>query len=297
MLAAAEVTVVIPAWDTYAGRALAAAEAFAVPDAGGERAGRVIIVDNASAVDIAPLPPGVELLRTGRRLTIGGARNAALPHVRTPWVLFWDADDRLLHGGMLGRLTAATADGVVAVCAGSMGWEPGSGRRTPWPWPRPAVAALATSRWRLALAASVTNPFPTTGPALLQTAAVRDAGGFHEALGYAEDWVLAAALTRRGRIVFLPAPERLYAVGAGSLSAAASAGSYAEALTALRAGVRGDARSPAWLRALLPVITGVHAIKARRWAHGTTTGLGYYRRAARRAADGAGAAAGGTPTP
>ena len=138
------------------------------------------------------------------------------------------------------------------------------------------------------LAALASNPFPTTGPAVLLTSAAQDAGGFSEDTDYAEDWGLSAALARRGRVVMVRQPGRLYRVHEHSLSryAQAAPDAYSAALRSLRTRAVHDPRSPLWLRALIPVLARAHRVKVARW-HRDSGGAGYYLRALRAGRPGA----------
>jgi hypothetical protein len=138
---------------------------------------------------------------------------------------------------------------------------------------------LCRHRAAFLLASMVTNTFNTTGPALLRTAAVRDAGGFAEDLPYLEDWALAMALAARGRVRMLDQIGRLYRLHPGSLSSANLDGDDQRAWHAsLRRQVRRDPASPAWLRAALPLIRVAHWARERR-PERPEVGAAYYARA------------------
>ena len=95
-ISAPAVTVVIPAWGAYAEGPLREAVASVQAQ---NVAARVLVVDNASELPVTP-PAGAELVRSERRLTRGAARNLGLAHVRSPLVMFLDADDVLLPGAL-----------------------------------------------------------------------------------------------------------------------------------------------------------------------------------------------------
>ena len=57
---------------------------------------------------------------------------------------------------------------------------------------------LARRRRLFAVIAQVFNPFTTTGPAVMRTEVVRDAGGFPEDIAFFEDWALSGSLAVRG---------------------------------------------------------------------------------------------------
>src|SRR5262249_49002093 len=90
----AKTTVVIPAWDGYAGAPLRAALRSVLDQAVPMR---VLVVDNASLSELTGTG-GVDVVRSERRLTVGAARNLGLAAVTTPYVVFWDADDVMLPG-------------------------------------------------------------------------------------------------------------------------------------------------------------------------------------------------------
>ena len=91
---APETTILIPVWGSYGGKTLVeAVESLRAQDV----PARIVVVDNASD-DPLPDLPGVDVVRAPARLTVGAARNLGLDQVRTPYVLFWDADDLMLPG-------------------------------------------------------------------------------------------------------------------------------------------------------------------------------------------------------
>lgn len=233
----ARLTVVIPVWDSYVDRFLADAVDSVLRQ---DLDARVLVIDNASRPPVGELP-GVEVLRSPERLTVGGARNLGLSAVRSPAVLFWDADDEMLPGTLrrLEERLDATA-GVVAAAAGILE-RPGVAHH----WPRPVAEILARRPWAFALAHTLSSQFPTTGSVLLRTAAVLDAGGFADADG-GDDWVLGASLAFRGRVVFDPRPGRIYRQHADSLSAAWTLPDYVDHARHVRRRLRHDRAVP-WL--------------------------------------------------
>ena len=132
--AAGALTVVIPVWDSYAGAALEDALASVCAQ---QPQPSVLVLDNASVTPIA-VGDGVRLLQTEQRLSIGAARNHALLHVTTPWVMLWDADDVMLPGTLADLLARADRDpAAVVIAAGIL--DGSTGRRHHWPrsWTRP----------------------------------------------------------------------------------------------------------------------------------------------------------------
>src|SRR3954466_15693369 len=89
-----DVSVVVPVWGDYVGSALdEALESLRAQDL----SARIIVVDNAADPPLADMA-GAEVVRSEERLTVGAARNRGLAEVRSPYVIFWDADDLMLPG-------------------------------------------------------------------------------------------------------------------------------------------------------------------------------------------------------
>jgi glycosyltransferase involved in cell wall biosynthesis len=194
------VTVVIPAWGSYASlvpRAVASVTGQDTP-------GRVVVVDNASERPIEA-PSGAEVVRCGTRLTHGGARNLGLSRVATEFVVFLDADDYLLPGALgrlLGEIEARPdAPAVVARIVDASGAL----------YRSPRGLAFALARWRrlFAWANATWSLMPTQGCTIMRTAAVREAGGYGDASS-GEDWMLGARLAFGGRIGFDVRPALVY---------------------------------------------------------------------------------------
>ena len=121
------------------------------------------------------LPAGVQVLRLDRRVSVGAARNAALPEVTTPYVVFVDADDRLLPG-TLSFLAGALDESpeLVAAVTRQLHWDPATGERSETGGaPRPVVYRIARFRRLLALCTLRFNIFPIVGCAAIRTDAVR----------------------------------------------------------------------------------------------------------------------------
>lgn len=273
----AEVTVVIPAWGPHVDYVPAAVASLR------EQAGpsiEIVVVDNASDVPLPALGPGVRVVRTPQRLPVGAARNAGLHEARSPYVMFWDADDLMLAGALSRMLEELQAEpGRVAVTMDSLRWTPQTGPGDRWPWPRSIMYRLSERPRLFAVVAQLYCPFTTTGPALMPTDVVRDAGGFAADIAYFEDWALAASLTVRGRIVMLREDGRLYRVHDESLTLGhlghPDEGKW---LLGLRRRARGDHARPRWLKALLPLIR-VHHWHRQRMAKRSSGGVGFYETA------------------
>jgi len=206
----ADLSVVVPVWDTYVERYLDRAVSSLLANG---RPGEILVIDNASSPPVCE-QPGIRVLRVDARLSIGAARNLGLAEAKGDYVMFWDADDVIVPG-TLERLRACMVDPrVIAATAGIV--EAGSGRRHHWPrrW------TTRLTRWPklFALVNCVSALFPTTGSTLIRTAAARDAGGFGDTDG-GDDWMLGVSLALRGRIAFVSAPGRVYLRHPDSLSA------------------------------------------------------------------------------
>jgi glycosyltransferase involved in cell wall biosynthesis len=200
------ITVVIPAWNITG----ELTECVASVREQAERVA-VVVVDNASD---APLPPlgDVEVVRLGRRSSVGRARNAGLERVRTRYVQFMEADDVLLPG-ILHVLRSLLDDDptAVAATAAMCVWNPHTGEVVPARWPFPYAYRLSRHRRAFALLNCVRNLYPTTGPALIRTDAARAAGGFGDS-NWAEDWAFGTVLGFLGRVRMCDRPGVLYRV-------------------------------------------------------------------------------------
>jgi glycosyltransferase involved in cell wall biosynthesis len=195
-------TVVIPVWDRYVGaplqHALASVTEQGVPV-------RVLVVDNASEVPIEELG-GHIAIRSERRLSLGAARNLALPHLTTPYVVFWDADDVMLPGTLAVLEAALDADPRLAAFGTAIIEEPGGLRHR---WPRRWVAALMRLPRLLAVLDCLWSLFPTTGSTIMRAEFVQASGGYADA-DSGEDWCLGVSLAFRGCIGWSERPGRLY---------------------------------------------------------------------------------------
>ncbi|MGH3828518.1 MAG: glycosyltransferase family 2 protein [Pseudonocardiaceae bacterium] len=245
-------TVVIPVWGDHArervGDALASVGAQ-------DREVAVVLVDNAAEPPVEPVP-GVRLLRSEARLTLGGARNLGLAHAVTEYVIFWDADDRMLPGTVR-FLEARMEASRNLVAFGSAIVEEPSGRRHRWP--RPWLRILVRLPALLGLLDAVWSEFPTTGATLIRADAVRAAGGFADA-DSGEDWCLGAALVWRGRCGWSERPGRVYVQRPDSTWPTHASGRHQwRHAAAVRARLREAGVAPSWLRHLLP------AIAAAQW--------------------------------
>jgi glycosyltransferase involved in cell wall biosynthesis len=252
----ARVTVVIPAWSTYVGPALLEAVASvhrqSVPV-------ELIVVDNASEVALPPLA-GAELVRVKQRLSTGAARNAALERIRTPYVVFLDADDLLLDGAL-----AALVEGIDGVADRSIHTlsiiDRVTGRR--YRSPRRSARLLARVPPLFALLNAVWSLLPTQGCTIMRVADVRACGGYGGSVS-GEDWVLAVSLAFRSAVSFDSRPGLLYRRRPDSPGAAAlSRRALLENAAQVRQRIREDPAIPGWVSALLPAIALAQWLAAR----------------------------------
>lgn len=253
----AAVTVVVPVWDRYVTFLRECVES--VLDQTDVEAPRVVVVDNASNARVPTLPPGVEVVRSPRQLSVGAARNLGLRRVETESVIFCDADDRLLPGA-LAFLTSRMAQRpeLVATICRYVSWNPDTGARAVLERsPRPVVFRVARYPRLFALAGLRYNCFPLVG-GILRTEAARDAGGFGDR-NVGEDWILGAQLAFRGPIEFHREPSFLRRVHAGSLWYRQHASAdYLARCQLLRERVKRDPSVPRWVKAGLPLLAVVH---------------------------------------
>ena len=256
MSAVAGVTVVVPVWDSYVAFLRECVESL-VADAGVQP--RIVVVDNASREPLPPLPHGIEVVRSSRRLSVGAARNLGLADVETREVIFCDADDTLLPGS-LAFLHSRMAERpeLVAVICRYVSWSPETGARAVFERsPRPIVFRVARHPRLFALANLRYNCFPVVG-GILRTDAARDAGGFGDG-NVGEDWILGAQLAFRGPIEFHGEPSFLRRVHPGSLWYRPHEYSdYLARCDLLRARVKRDSSVPRWVKAGLPLLAIVH---------------------------------------
>jgi glycosyltransferase involved in cell wall biosynthesis len=255
-------TIVIPYWDLDPQILLDAVGSLA--DQGATY--RVIVVDNASAVPIPPLPPNVEVHRLPSRVSVGVARNAGLALVDTSHVLFLDADDQLFPGSipfLLGQLEACP-DAVASI-----------GRAQAWR-PDPTVPAryrFRHLRRRFFLRVTRLQRFPRIlgavntiymilqpSAGVVRVDAVRRAGGFSSDEAE-EDWVLSALLPFYGQVIAGRQYVRRYRIRAGSLNRIKSrdwrisAGARRE----MRRRLRRDPAVPLLIRASTPLLAVLHS--------------------------------------
>jgi glycosyltransferase involved in cell wall biosynthesis len=252
----ARVTVVIPAWSAYAGPdlvdAVASVRAQRIPV-------ELVLVDNASEIPL-PALEGAQLMRLEQRQSTGAARNAALECLRTPYVVFLDADDVLLDGAL-----AALVDGLDGH-AGHAAYtlsiiDRVTGRR--YRSPRRVARALAHTPRLFALVNTTWSLLPTQGCTIMRASDVRACGGYGDS-DRGEDWVLAVSLTFRGAVAFDRRPGLLYRRRPDSPGALGlGAGVLLDNARRVRMRIRDDPGIPGWVRILLPVIATAQLLAAR----------------------------------
>ena len=247
-----QVSVVVPAWGDYAGKALAEAlESLHAQDL----PARVIVVDNASAPPLGPME-GAEVLRSDSRLSLGAARNLGLEAVRSPYVVLWDADDLMLPGTLrfLRDRIASQPDAVLVATSILEGDPP-----VPHRWPRRWIYPLARRRSLFAFADCVWSVFPTTGAAIMRTAVAQECG-YGDASG-GEDWVLGVSLAFRGGIVLDPRPGRVYRRHPDSVWATQRAlPMQVRHGRAVRERLERDPGVPDWVKRVLPAIAALQLV-------------------------------------
>jgi cellulose synthase/poly-beta-1,6-N-acetylglucosamine synthase-like glycosyltransferase len=237
------IAVVIPVWDDYVERGLREAVASV---AGQGMAARIIVVENASRTPV-PRLDGVRIVRTGRRLSRGAARNVGLKAVTEPFVVFLDADDVMLPGSLraLFEGLTRTPDAVAHVCP----IVDASGRL--FRAPR-RIGRLASSRPGLfAFVNTAWSVMPIQGATILRTDAVRAAGGYGDR-DTSEDWMLGARLAARGRVTFGSTPALIYRRGPGDVSLTTR--ELLDGARAVRAHVARDPQTGRRARLLSPAV-------------------------------------------
>jgi glycosyltransferase involved in cell wall biosynthesis len=244
------ITVVIPVWGRYADhrldRALESIRKQSV-------AATILLVDNSAEPPLERL--GVTIVRSETRVSVGAARNLGLQAVRSPTVLFWDADDVMLDGALARLLDALDRQPDLVAC-GTPLIDALSGDLHHWPrrWP------LALSRLPYAFAAlnAITSLYPVIGAAI-RTPEAQEIG-FPEVDG-GEDWVMSVSLSMRGRVGLDDHPGRLYSRHDQSLSYTWGTGHVLAHAKLVRARLREDPMVPGAIRLLLPAIwLGQHGV-------------------------------------
>ena len=165
--------------------------------------------------------------------------------MRTPYVVFLDADDELLPGCLAGLVEGLEADPrrgvyVLSIIDGVTGKRHRSPRRL-----ARVLFSLPTS---FALANTIWSLLPTQGATVMRADSIRACGGYADS-DRGEDSVLATSLAFRGRVGFDRRPGLCYRRREDSPGAAALAPAILLAnARRVRAGVRDDPAVPNWAR-------------------------------------------------
>jgi hypothetical protein len=178
----------------------------------------LIVVDDGSTdqtAEVVSLAPGGERRRLIQQPNLGlaAARNAGLAWAQAELVAFLDADDRW-QPGYLEQMCRAL-DRAPQAAAAFAGWQYMDADGQPLPQTVVISAAEAARldhdlQWRNALVPSAV---------VARRAAIRQAGGFDEALSACADWDLWLTLLTIGPLVPVRQPLVLYRAHAGSMSA------------------------------------------------------------------------------
>jgi glycosyltransferase involved in cell wall biosynthesis len=259
-----DIDVVVVVWNDYVRFVGAAVEAAReIPSLQS-----IIVVDNASAVALPPLPRNVTVIRTSSRLTIGAARNIGLAAVEAPYVLFLDVDDALdarVIQQLVERLAATPGASTVAGALVRLYPDDRPGRRRPHAF----ISWIRRAQRLWFLVNLVKNGLPIIGCAVHRTTSCVDAGGFSE-LDYGEDWSLANALLLRQRVLLDGRVALLHRRHGRSLGLAVGPREIRQAACCIRSRVRNDPATPRWVRHALPAVSVLHALNsfriARRYA-------------------------------
>ncbi|HWF83565.1 MAG TPA: glycosyltransferase [Vicinamibacterales bacterium] len=156
-----------------------------------------VIVVNDGSTDatsaVARHYPAVRLVEQSN-CGLSAARNAGLAASEGTYVVFLDADDRLLPGAVGAALAHAERDASVALVAGRCQPIAEDGAPLPSAAPQPAAAAP----YRALLSA---NFIWTPGAALCRRTSVVAAGGFDISVSASADYALYLRLARTQRVI------------------------------------------------------------------------------------------------
>lgn len=175
----------------------------------------IIVVDDGSAEDVSAITTaGVTCIRQENQGVVA-ARNRGLAAAHGEFVVFLDADDRLLPGALDTGAAALTGDPDCALVWGRcvMMDEAGSLLDTPV---SPRVDGDAHAAFLR------NNYIWTPAAAMLRTSVVREAGGFAHGFDAAADYDLYLRVTRRYRARDLGQAVAGYRRHAGNMSGSAA---------------------------------------------------------------------------
>lgn len=249
----AEVSVVIPAWGRYVDLYLDAAIASAM--ASSAEIVDVVVVDNAHDPPIER--DGVRVVRLEERVSVGAARNRGLAEVTTEYVIFLDADDRLLAGSTDRMLELSRAKPQVhptTVSASLIDPETGN----PYHWPYRWMRELSVRKHLFAVIETWCPSFPVNG-SLLRSEAVRSTSGFDSHGDAAEDWCLGVSLAWRGPVVVPAFATMTYAPSPGGMWAGKdNIRAHMQHRRYVRRRLLSDSGIPLWARMLYPIFLFLH---------------------------------------
>jgi glycosyltransferase involved in cell wall biosynthesis len=184
----------------------------------GDAVSRVIVVDDGSTdstrASVAALGRDrVDVMPNPRR-GVSTARNFGAKHADTRWLLFLDADDRLVSGGLAHLLEAAARGPGTIVAYGDYERINRAGHRI-------GRRFLIRSRGKPSgtiLSQIVRGNFIINGGiAIIDRAAFLSLGGFDSSLSLCEDWHLWCRLAASGPFVYTPERIMDYREHAGSV--------------------------------------------------------------------------------
>ena len=193
----------------------------------------VVVVDDGSTDhtrQVALSRPGVRYVRQDNR-GLAGARNRGLRESAGSLVVFLDADDCLLPGGIAAGVTALATRPDCAMAYGRCVMMGPDGT----PWPTPAQPVTICDHHDAFLR---TNLIWMPAAAIFRREALEQAGGFHEGFDAAADYDLYLRITRDARI-----RDHGTLVAAYRQHPSAMSGKASRMANARRRGI-GPARSP-----------------------------------------------------
>lgn len=185
----------------------------------------LIVVDDGSSdgteAALAAIPdPRLKTLRHERNRGANAARNTGLAAAAAPLVAYQDSDDEWLPDKLarqLARLEAAPAETVAVYCGLALAEpDPADGRMRLDYLPRADGRAVEGDLTEALLVGNIVS----TQTLLARRSALRQAGGFDEALPALQDWDMALRLARRGPFAFVDEPLAIQRLSPNSLTRA-----------------------------------------------------------------------------